>query len=181
MIESKESNHWLMGEIYGTTPSLFIQQNWPKLLPHWSKPPQTLLLVCFRAQENLSFVNETVQREKDRLWQAFHHCAQRLHPIAQSQGILLEAICPKTGLAVQAPPQSGIFDLVYLFHDRLGFPWQRTTQGCKVVTHPRWQQAFYPALWISPQDSDRVTALVYDSLSSPMREPWSKLTITTLN
>ena len=173
--------NWPMGEIYCTSPSDFIQQHWQQLLPHWSNPPQTLLLVCFHSSENLSLENKAVQREKDRLWQAFHHCTQGLSLVAQTQGICLEAICPKTGLAVQAPSPALVFDLVHLFHDRLGFAWQRTDQGCKVFHHPRWGPACYPGLLISPDQGDRVTALVYHALSSPMREPWSKLTIITSN
>lgn len=176
-----DPDRWLRGEIYATSPSLFIQQNWQQLLPHWSSPPQTLLLVCLRSSENLSLGNDAVQREKDRLWQAFHHCTQELCLVAQTQGICLEAICPKTGLAVQAPSPAWVFDLVYLFHDRLGFPWQRTNQGCKVFHHPRWGQACYPGLLISPDQGDRVAALVYHALSSPKDESWSKLTIITSN
>ena len=178
-----KSDHFfpILGELYLCSPTVFINQNWFDLLPDWSNPPQTLIILCLQANCNLELTEKAIADEKDRLFDAFQEVAKVMENLAQQNQILIESICPKSGFSNHAQAGNLLFDLVSILHECLGFNFKRTDQGCKILSHPQWQQAIYPGLLISDVKRDRVAPLVYNVLSNPRIEQWSKLTIITSN
>ncbi|MGL5035758.1 MAG: hypothetical protein ACRC6M_18380, partial [Microcystaceae cyanobacterium] len=171
----------VLGELYLRSPTVFINQNWAELLPDWSNSPQTLIIICLRANHNLKLEGKAIADEKDRLFDAFQEVAKVIESLAQQNGILIESICPKSGFPNHTQAGHLVFDLVNILHECLVFNFKRTEKGCKILSHPQWQQAIYPGLLISDLERDRVAPLVYNTLSNPRIEKWSKLTIITSN
>lgn len=136
-------------EIYIQEPTPFILEHWHRLLPDWRVVPQSLVLILLRAQFSLEQEGILMEVEKDRLYRDFLKIAELLHQAIHDQGYLSEIISPKDGLPVQSAPGTLIFDSVAAVNYWLGFSYDRTAKGCKVLNHPQWQRAVYPGLLLS--------------------------------
>ena len=152
-------------EIYIHAPSPFIQAHWHELLPDWTRQPETMVLVLLRSQFPLDPEGEEIQQEKDRLMKEFESWADYFYQNSQQQRILTEIISPKDGTPQYSTKGNLTFDSVAAVHFALGFDFLRTDKGCKVLKHPHWQTAVYPALILSDMSSVAVQSLVNEVTS----------------
>lgn len=123
--------------------------NWDKLLPDWSVPPQTIILVLLNSHFSLDGEGKLIEREKDRLLKQFMALGESFALASQQRGIIAEIISPKDGTPQYSTQGDLIFDLVATVHHSLGFDYFRTLLGCQLLKHPVWQTAIYPGLFLS--------------------------------
>jgi hypothetical protein len=136
-------------EAFVTAPTPFMIEHWPDLLPDWAIAPQSVVLILLRAQVSLAQEGLEIEEEKDRLLQEFWKIGEFFRQENCRQGYSSEIISPKDGLPYYSAPGTLRFDSVAAVNYALSFPYARTEYGCKVLTHPQWQQAVYPGLLLS--------------------------------
>jgi hypothetical protein len=146
-------------EVFIKTPTPFMVDHWPSLLPDWTDAPQSLVLILLRAQFSLDQTGIMIETEKERLLAEFFKLSEFFQEKILNHGdsnygeskqdYLTAIISPKDGLPLNSSPGTLVFDTVAAVNYWLGFPFARTDQGCKVMTHPQWQQAVYPGLLLS--------------------------------
>jgi hypothetical protein len=136
-------------EIFIKAPTQFMNEHWPSLLPEGIAIPQSLVLILLRAQHSLDEEGILIEKEKDRLFSEFLKISESFRQESQGLGYPTTIISPKDGYPLDSPAGSLRFDSVAAVQDRLNFPYDRTQQGCKLLTHPQWQRAVYPGLLLS--------------------------------
>ena len=147
-------------EIFVTAPTPFMSEHWPDLLPDWAIAPQSVVLILLRARMSLAQEGLQIEAEKDRLLQEFWKIGEFLCQVICRHGYSSEIISPKDGLPQYSSPGTLRFDSVAAVNYSLSFPYARTAQGCKVLTHPQWQQAVYPGLLLSDAPSTELALLL---------------------
>jgi hypothetical protein len=147
-------------EIFVTAPTPFMSEHWPDLLPDWAIAPQSVVLILLRARMSLAQEGWEIEAEKDRLLKEFWKLGEFLCQEICHHGYSSETISPKDGLPQYSAPGTLRFDSVAAVNYALSFPYARTEQGCKVLTHPQWQQAVYPGLLLSNAPSAKLDLLL---------------------
>lgn len=151
-------------EIYLKLPTPFMMNNWNKLLPDWSVPPQAIVLVLLKSDFPLDGEGELVEQEKDRLLRQFMALGKFFALASQQRGIIAEIISPKDGTPQYSTQGDLIFDLVAIVHHSLGFDYSFTLKGCQLLKHPVWQTAIYPGLFLSEATLVEVQSILTNNL-----------------
>ncbi len=138
-------------EISAHRSTAFLNTNYRKLLPDWLAMPQGIILILQQSRLPLSVFHPAVALEKERLREQFISLAQSIKFSYGIQGISTIAIDPQNGHPLDQRGGTLHFDMVEVVQQLLQYPYQMTSEGCKVLIHPRWQTAVYPGLLISQQ------------------------------
>jgi len=135
--------------LYLTFPTPYIINNYQKLLPHWQKPPEQLIIFLLQSQLELIESTDLVQREKDRLKTKFFQLAIDFQ---QQFNEKLEIICPQTGKPINFNFAQDNFDIIAVIHQVLGIEFKTTNDHCKVLNYNDWKSAVYPCLIVAQNE-----------------------------
>lgn len=129
-------------------PTPYIAAHLHQLLPSWTVPVRSLLVVLQQSQQCLLKRTIATEIEKDRLRQQFF---ELVTPIAQgliATGYEAEVFDPKTGLPTLSPSGSLALDDVAIAHFALAYG-MTNHDTCPAIIHPIWGSAVYPATLLS--------------------------------
>jgi len=130
------------------SPTPFIQAYADQLLPSWSRPIVSILVVlqqCSRAMLQRTLLTERQKQQgREQFLQFGYQVALELEPL----GHWVELFDPATGWPLRSPPGSLHLDDVAVVKAALAYP--TNVQGdCTLVIHPDWQSAVYPSVLVS--------------------------------
>jgi hypothetical protein len=135
-------------EFFIHPPSPYLRQNHPNLLPGWSVPVRSVLLLLQRSPFPLVERSPACEQAKQQLRQQFvqvgHKIAHHLEPL----GYQAELFDPKTGFPLLSPPGQKQLDDVALAQSTLDYEVCHTG-GCHLLIHPVWGNAVYPSTLVS--------------------------------
>lgn len=154
-------------------PNPFIQFHLDQLLPDWNVPILSVLVVLQQCSTALWDRTRETEVQKNCLRQKFMQFGQQLVPFLQQSGYLAEVIDPQTGLPTVSQAGSLKLDVVRVVDTCLGYG--MTVSGdCKVIVHPTWGSAVYPAVIVSSAQPsvlqgvvDRLLCTLDDSAGVP--------------
>lgn len=125
-------------------PNRFICDRSAALLPAWSQPISSIVLVLQRSQCSLLERTADTERVKDELRQRFFEQSVAIERWLTELGYLTELFDPLTGLPTRSTAGQMRLDDVALIHSLLGYP-VLNCGGCSVLLHPIWGDAVYPS------------------------------------
>lgn len=140
-------------------PSPFIQKHSARLLPTWTQPINSVIVILQPTGCDLSERSPTTEAQKQQLRQRFLQVGQAIVLHLQGQGYLADLFDPKTGYPVLSQPGSLTLDDVAVVQACLGYP-VSILKECCMVLHPHWGGAVYPSVLMSsaaPAWVERVT------------------------
>lgn len=145
-------------------PSQFIYTHRNQLLPNWSCPIASVLLVLQPCEIDLLRKNLKVAVQKDRLRQRFLRFGYSVATQLEQLGHCVAIFDPKTGFPWRSPSGSIPLDDVAVARTCLGY---RSVQeaGCSVLLHPTWGSAVYPSTLLSSAEPEVVKTILRTSLS----------------
>lgn len=129
-------------------PSPYLCQNHPHLLPGWTVPVQSVLLLLQRSPLPLVDRSPACEQVKQHLRQQFVQMGQAIAHHLEAIGYQTELFDPKTGFPLHSPAGQKQLDDVALVHSTLDYD---TCQrgGCHLLIHPTWGKAVYPSTLVS--------------------------------
>lgn len=144
-------------------PSRYICQHGQRLLPDWSAPVRSVLVVLQHAGCELLERTATSETQKVQLRQQFlavgAAIAQRLHQL----GYCADLFDPRTGYPLQSQPGSLGLDDVAVARACLGYPVIHS-HGCSILLHPTWNSAVYPSVLLSSAEPELLNRVTRDVL-----------------
>jgi hypothetical protein len=144
-------------------PTWFLSHHLPQLLPDWSEPVQSLVVVLQKSSMPLLRKTKAVEQEKARLRHQFLEFGQALAQDLQALGYTTEVFDPCNGLPTLSRPGGTHLDDLALIQSVLGH--QRHRQGaCWVMEHPQWGKAVYPSVLVSAAQPSQLQQVVKTSL-----------------
>lgn len=149
------------------SPSPFIQQHRHHLLPSWSHPVLSMLIVLQRCQIPLTQHNLATEAVKDRLRQQFLELGNSIASTLHEMSYLADLFDPKTGLPMLSPPGSLTLDDVAVVRATLGYATVNSGK-CAIIQHPVWGTCVYPAILMSSAHPDVLAQVVERSLGVPV-------------
>ena len=129
-------------------PSPYLCAHRAQLLPTWTCPIASVLVVLQPFSGELLHRSPQIERQKQRLRRQFLDLSYRLATALQAQGYLAEAFDPRTGWPLLSPPGQVPLDDVAIVRSCLGYP-TVNRQGCSVLLHPVWGSSVYPSTLLS--------------------------------
>lgn len=133
------------------TPSSFICNHWDKLLPDWSHPVASVLVVLQACTVDLRQRSPTTEHYKQQLRFQFVQVADRVARHLHQLNYLADGFDPQTGLPLFSQPGVCHLDDVAVVRSCLGYPIVKS-HGCCVVLHPLWGGSVYPSTLLSSAD-----------------------------
>lgn len=144
-------------------PSDFIRNHSSHLLPDWSLPVASVLVVLQPARCSLLPLTIETKQEKDELRDRFLQWGTPLVCTLQAQGHLADLFDPRTGLPFLSQPGSLQLDDVAVVRYCLGYT-SETQGGCSIILHPTWQSAVYPSVLVCSVTPGLLNRMVQDWL-----------------
>ncbi|MGK7890115.1 MAG: methylmalonic aciduria and homocystinuria type D protein [Leptolyngbyaceae cyanobacterium] len=147
-------------------PSGFIQQHWRRLLPHWSTPVLSVLIVVQRSPLPLDDYTLAAERSKQQLRDRTIHLLQPLiHQLhqAQHQAVLFD---PQTGFPYQSSVQGIPLNDVAVIYDVLDYD-LKPCGDCYCLVHPCWGSQVYPAVVACSASPGHLGAIALPYFSKP--------------
>ncbi len=130
------------------SPTQFMQAYGDQLLPSWSRPILSILVVlqqCSSLMLSRTLATEMQKQQgRGQFLQFGHQVALELEPL----GHLVELFDPVTGWPLRSPPGRLRLDDVAVVRAALAYP-TRTQGNCILVIHPDWESAVYPSVLVS--------------------------------
>ena len=109
-----------------------------------AQPPFLLVPTCQRAAMDLVAWGDAVAAEKDALLERFARWAGAVCAALAARGWWGDFVDPCSGLATRTPHSNAPYPEVDAFEALLR--WRTSTAGgCRVLLHPQWGAAAYPA------------------------------------
>lgn len=129
-------------------PNEFLHAHLEHLLPNWSVPVKSVLIVLQKSQ--FALLNKTfdTEQQKQSLREQFLRFGQIIACKLGELGYLTEVFDPQSGRPLFSPPGQIQLDDVAVVQACLGYP--LTQQGgCSILQHPAWGSAVYPSILVS--------------------------------
>ncbi|MGB5596645.1 MAG: methylmalonic aciduria and homocystinuria type D protein [Crocosphaera sp.] len=136
-------------EIYVKPMTKFMLENLYKLLPECNFYPKTVVIILLYSPIPIDSISQQVQEEKQRLKEEFLKLANNIKLTAQQKKYFIDIIDPQDGKPINSGAGTINFDIIAVVHDLLGFSFQNTNDGCKVLNHPIQKSAIYPSIFLS--------------------------------
>jgi hypothetical protein len=146
-------------------PTGFLNHHLQQLLPDWTEPVQSLLVLLQQSAMPLLRKTRAVEQEKGQLRQQCLQFGQALADRLQVLGYTTEVFDPCNGLPTRSHPGSVHLDDLALIQAVLGHPRQRQGQ-CWVMRHPLWGKAVYPSVIVSTAPPSQLDQLIQDIKNS---------------
>ncbi|MBW4444060.1 MAG: methylmalonic aciduria and homocystinuria type D protein [Plectolyngbya sp. WJT66-NPBG17] len=140
-------------------PSEYICQHSEKLLPEWSNPIRSIVVVLQPADRELTERCWETDLQKQVLRSQFLEFGFKVAKLLRQQGHLAELFDPKTGLPILSGAGSLRLDDVAVVRSTLGYE-IAPVGNCFTIVHPIWGGAVYPSILMSSADSILVEAAV---------------------
>ena len=129
-------------------PSPFLHAHLTQLLPDWSLPAASVLLILQKRQSaSLERTGET-EIDKDRLRQQFIKLGCNIARTLDQMGHQVDLFDPRTGWPLLSSPGKRQLDDVAVVCALLGYAISHKGR-CATLVHPIWGQAVYPATLLS--------------------------------
>lgn len=126
----------------------FLQIHLEQLLPEWSVPVVSVLIVLQMSQSVLLDKTPQTELQKQRLRERFIKFGRRFASKLYEIGYLSEIFDPQTGLPLLSEPGQLKLDDVAVVQACLGY--QLVDRGgCSILQHPAWGSAVYPSILVS--------------------------------
>jgi hypothetical protein len=145
-------------------PNPFLKVHGRQLLPAWSVPISSVVIVLQPSQVPLLHTTKLVEQEKARLRQQLLNFGANLVRLLSQSGYLVEVFDPRSGLPTSSLPGNLHLDDLALIQSLLGYPARHQGQ-CRVMSHPIWGAAVYPGIIISAASPEVVQEAVQEILS----------------
>lgn len=141
------------------TPNSFICKNLPRLLPDWSLPVRSVLVVLQPCPTDLMQFTPEADAQKQRLRQRFLDFGLAIVQALRQAGHLADLFDPRTGHPLLSQAGTLRLDDVAIVRSTLGYS---TTQfgDCCSILHPHWGSAVYPSVLISSAESSQVESAI---------------------
>lgn len=140
-------------------PSEFICQHCKKLLPQWSSPVRSVLIVLQPASVQLTEQTLETELQKYFLRSRFLDFGLKIADDLRRIGHDADLFDPRTGFPILS--QSGVLPLddVAVVRSSLGYS---TLQigDCFTIVHPDWGSAVYPSILMSSADRACIESIV---------------------
>ncbi|MBD2019644.1 methylmalonic aciduria and homocystinuria type D protein [Leptolyngbya sp. FACHB-36] len=146
------------------SPNEFIATHRPKLLPDWSCPVASVLVVLQSCPCELLQRTQQAEVQKQTLRQRFLSVGYEVATKLERMGYLADVFDPKTGRPLRSRPGPLRLDDVAVVRSCLGYP-ILDRNGCSVLLHPAWGSAVYPSTIVSSAAPDVLDAVFERSLS----------------
>ena len=140
-------------------PSQFISNHVDSLLPTWSRPVASVLVVLQQCPCDLLERTSTTENQKQQLRQQFLQFGRQVAGRLQHLGHLADLFDPSTGFPLLSQPGQLWLDDVAVVRACLGYPSTRAC-GCSVLLHPVWGNAVYPSTLVSSAEPDLMSQIV---------------------
>ncbi|PSB15515.1 methylmalonic aciduria and homocystinuria type D protein [Phormidesmis priestleyi ULC007] len=142
-------------------PNPFICKNLPRLLPDWSQPVRSVLVVLQPSQLELMQVTPETDAQKQQLRQRFLEFGLKIVCKLRQLGYLADLFDPRTGQPLLSQAGTLRLDDVAVVRSTLGYS---TTQfgNCCSILHPHWGSAVYPSILISSAESSQVKSAIVE-------------------
>lgn len=146
-------------------PTEFIRTHLDQLLPSWSLPVLSVIVVLQLCQ--FAFLEHTVDTEisKNQLRQQFIEFGTQIVFQLRAIGHLADIFDPCTGCSMTSPPGQLRLNDVKVVRGTLGYSIDYSS-SCAMIVHPTWGRAVYPATLVSsaqPSVVEEVIATVVTS------------------
>lgn len=128
-------------------PSAYIRRYWSSLLPDWSCPVQSVIVLLQQAPVPLQGQSGRVEGVKVLLRDRALVLGQGAAALLIQQGHSTAVFDPRTGLPVGTAPGKRLDD-VALIQQLLGYGTARDGH-CTGLLHPRWGKSVYPSTLLS--------------------------------
>ncbi|MGA7932972.1 MAG: methylmalonic aciduria and homocystinuria type D protein [Kovacikia sp.] len=148
-------------------PSQFICTHLDRLLPDWSSPVLSVLVVLQPCSCDLVKKTSIAEAQKQRLRQNFLQFGYRVASQLQQKGHLAEVFDPRTGLPLLSQAGQLRLDDVAIVRSCLGYQ-TMDSAGCLVILHPLWGSSVYPSTLLSAA-APEVVALVSATVGREMQ------------
>lgn len=152
-------------------PSPFIQTHWQQLVPTWSQPVGSLLIVLQSSLCSFLDPSANTTQQKQQLRQQFLEFGRVIAHQLQQKGYLAEVFDPCNGLPTLSPPGSLHLDDVAVVRNCLGYP-TLPFHGCIVILHPRWGGSTYPSTLMSSASPEVLQQVVDEVTRSQDKFGW---------
>ena len=129
-------------------PNQFIHAHLDRLLPDWTEPALSVLIVLQPCCVSLEHQTPETEQQKHNLRQTFLELGQAVAAKLHQQGYLADVFDPKTGFPTLTQPGNLRLDDVRVAHACLGYALDRSDK-CTLILHPKWGKAVYPAVLVS--------------------------------
>jgi hypothetical protein len=129
-------------------PSQFIKTHLGQLLPGWSVPVASVLIVIQQCE--FALINKTFETEvhKFQLREKFTELGCKIVVQLRQSGYLADLFDPQTGLPMLSIPGKIRLDDVAVVRSMLGYP-ALDRGGCLIIQHPVWGNAVYPSILVT--------------------------------
>ncbi|NET32367.1 MAG: methylmalonic aciduria and homocystinuria type D protein [Cyanothece sp. SIO1E1] len=151
-------------------PNEFIRTHLNRLLPQWSVPVLSVLVVLQKSQVTLLAQSAEIQAQKQQLRQQFFWLGDRIAHQLQHLGYEAEIFDPKTGLPTLSLPGESQLDDVAVVRSALGYPLTQAGD-CLIILHPIWGSAVYPSVLMSSAAPHQVEKIVDTLINSNVHLP----------
>lgn len=138
-------------------PSEFIATHSEKLLPEWSDPIRSIVVVLQLSDRELTEHCRETDLQKQILRSQFLEFGLKLAESLKDH--LVELFDPKTGFPMLSEAGSLPLDDVAVVRSTLGYAIV-PVGNCLTIVHPSWGSAVYPSILMSSADKTLVEAAV---------------------
>ena len=147
------------------SPTEFIHTHLGQLLPGWSLPVLSVLVVLQLCQ--FALVERTLDTEKykNQLRQQFMEFGSEIVLQLKAMGHLADMFDPRTGLPVASSPGQLKLDDVAVVRSVLGYSISKNGP-CTMLVHPTWGRAVYPSILVSSAPPDLLETVVQSIVAS---------------
>ena len=120
------------------------------------------------AREDLVKIGDNIEVEKDRLLENFMVFAKELCALIEAKGHFADYIDPCSGLAMITREANKVYSEVDGAQQLLGYGVQNAG-CCKILLHPSWSSAVYPASIFTTAPADLISAELFAEAVNNMR------------
>jgi Methylmalonic aciduria and homocystinuria type D protein len=130
------------------TPSQFITRHQATLLPSWSRPVASVLVVLQPCTCELLSQTPSTELQKHQLRAQFLTFGSTIAHHLEQLGHLAEVFDPRSGAPSRSQPGALPLDDVAVVKACLGYP-AIVHSECWAIVHPAWGSAVYPSTLLS--------------------------------
>ena len=147
------------------SPNKFIRTHLRQLLPSWSLPVLSMLIVLQQCQ--FASFERTIDTEnnKAQLREQFIQFGCNVALKLRDLGHLADIFDPQTGLPMNSPPGQLKLDDVAVVNSALGYS-IRYSGPCSMIVHPTWGISVYPSTLVSSAHPHIIEGMVKSIVAS---------------
>lgn len=147
----------------------FLHTHLEQLLPDWSVPVLSVLVVLQMSQLILLERTSETETQKQRLRERFIEIGCTVASKLSEVGHLAEVFDPQTGWPLLSKPGQLKLDDTAVVQACLGYQ-LIDSGGCSVLQHPVWGSAVYPSILISSARPEVIEPIVRQVLTDSTNE-----------